>query len=238
MDPYSVIVPDRDLVPGSRTACGLEIGGFHGRVAASGHPGRRGPPLNRLTEDQGLRSDIEPSVELVRRLVRELFPQWAHLAVTEVSSQGWDNRTFRLGRQLSVRLPSGDGYAGQVDREHRWLPVLGRALKTPIPSPVAKGAPSPDFPWAWSVYRWLDGTPLDEAETVDLVGVAADVAAFLRSLQQVRVHPDAPAPATSNGFRGDPFGRYLAEGQAALSALDRPLRQQALQWLEAATHST
>jgi len=46
--------------------------------------------------------------ELARRLVARQFPQWADLPVTEVSRQGWDNRTFRLGTDLAVRLPSGD----------------------------------------------------------------------------------------------------------------------------------
>ena len=117
---------------------------------------------------------VEPSVDLVRILVREQFPEWAHLEVTEVSSQGWDNRTFRLGSAMSVRLPSGAGYAPQVAREHRWLPFLGRHLQIPIPTPLARGAASQQFPWAWSVYRWLDGTPLEEFATVNLGALAVD----------------------------------------------------------------
>lgn len=188
-------------------------------------PGSGGPKL---------KDDVELSVDLIRGLLREQFPQWADLEVTEVTSQGWDNRTFRLGRHLSVRLPSANGYAPQVDREHRWLPFLGRVLPTPIPSPVAKGDPSRDFPRAWSVYRWLDGTPVNEASVVDLAGIAVDVADFLRSLQAVPVPPEAPRPAPANGFRGGPFDRYLTEGRAAVSALDRPLREQARHWLDEA----
>lgn len=181
--------------------------------------------------------DIELSVELVRRLLRHQFPRWADLEVTEVASQGWDNRTFRLGHELSVRLPSADGYAPQVDREHRWLPFLGRALSLPIPSPVAKGTPSSQFPRAWSVYRWLDGTPLHEARKVDLAGLAVDVADFLLALQAVPVPAEAPLPEPSNGFRGGRFDRYLVEGQAAVSSLARPLRAQARRWLHEAVES-
>jgi aminoglycoside phosphotransferase (APT) family kinase protein len=184
-----------------------------------------------------LTDDIELSVGLVRRLVAHQFPRWADLEVREVASQGWDNRTFRLGRELSVRLPSADGYAPQVDREHRWLPVLGRALPLPIPSPVAKGMPSSLFPRAWSVYRWVDGSPLSEARTVDLAGLAVDLAEFLLSLHAVPVPPEAPLPEPSNGFRGGPFDRYLAEGQAAVSSLARPLRERARRWLHEAAES-
>lgn len=183
-------------------------------------------------------ANAEPTVELVRLLVKEQFPQWADLEVTEVSSQGWDNRTFRLGPDLSVRLPSADGYAPQVDREHRWLPFLSQRLQMPIPSPVAKGAPSRKFPRIWSVYQWLDGVALDEIDPVDLEAIAADVAAFLRSLQALLIPPGAPTPQQSNGFRGDPFDRYLAEGEAAVPMLGSPLQQQARQWLQEATESS
>ena len=43
---------------------------------------------------------------LARRLVDEQFPQWADLPITPVELSGVDNRTFRPGRQLMVRLPS------------------------------------------------------------------------------------------------------------------------------------
>ena len=56
-----------------------------------------------------------------------------------------------------MRLPSGDRYAPQVDKEQRWLPVLAPQLPLPIPMPLAKGEPGAGFPYPWSVYRWLDG---------------------------------------------------------------------------------
>ena len=180
----------------------------------------------------------EPSVALVRVLVREQFPEWADLEVTEVSSQGWDNRTFRLGSVMSVRLPSGAGYAPQVDTEHRWLPFLSRYLQTPIPTPLAKGAASPQFPWAWSVYRWLDGTPLEETPTGNLDTLAVDVAAFLRALQSIPTPADAPEPEQANGFRGAPFDRYVAEGQEAVRMLDESVQQRARIWLDQATESS
>jgi len=49
---------------------------------------------------------VEISASLVRRLIAAQFPQWADLPVTPAMPQGWDNRTFRLGAELSVRLPS------------------------------------------------------------------------------------------------------------------------------------
>ena len=78
---------------------------------------------------------------LARRLVARQFPQWADLAVVPVAVGGVDNRTFRLGDDLTVRMPSADRYALQVDKEQRWLPVLARLLPLPISTPVARGVP-------------------------------------------------------------------------------------------------
>jgi aminoglycoside phosphotransferase (APT) family kinase protein len=47
---------------------------------------------------------------------------------------------------MSVRLPSADPYAAQVDKEQRWLPVLAPRLPVPIPTPLARGEPDPLFP--------------------------------------------------------------------------------------------
>jgi aminoglycoside phosphotransferase (APT) family kinase protein len=66
----------------------------------------------------------EINVELASRLVAEQFPQWADLPVVPVALNGWDNTTFRLGDELSIRLPNGEGYAAAVETEHRWLPRL------------------------------------------------------------------------------------------------------------------
>jgi aminoglycoside phosphotransferase (APT) family kinase protein len=49
---------------------------------------------------------------LAARLVEEQFPQWAELSVVQVDPGGWDNRTFRLGSELTIRLPSAESYAG------------------------------------------------------------------------------------------------------------------------------
>src|SRR5262245_23083770 len=96
---------------------------------------------------------------LVTQLIRTQFPQWAELPVTPVRNHGWDNRTFRLGDQMAVRLPSASVYVAQVEKEHRWLPVLRPHLPFSIPIPLGLGAPGAGYPWPWSIYRWIDGTP-------------------------------------------------------------------------------
>ncbi|MER9210276.1 phosphotransferase, partial [Mesorhizobium sp. M0771] len=82
--------------------------------------------------------DPKPTIDtdLVRRLVNAQFPQWRHLPVSPVTFGGWDNRTFHLGNDMTLRLPSAAPYALQVEKEHRWLPRLAPLLPLPIPGCV------------------------------------------------------------------------------------------------------
>ncbi|MGH2618648.1 MAG: aminoglycoside phosphotransferase, partial [Thermomicrobiales bacterium] len=43
---------------------------------------------------------------LVPRLVATQFPRWADLPINPVVHDGWDNWTFHLGEEMTVRLPS------------------------------------------------------------------------------------------------------------------------------------
>lgn len=162
------------------------------------------------------RTAITPA--LVSRLVERQFPQWAHLPVSRVELDGWDNATFRLGNELSVRLPSADGYVPQVDKEHRWLPVLAPHLPVRIPEPVARGEPVPAFARPWSVYRWLQGEPATVERVDDLEPFAHDLSAFLAALYEIDSASGPPAGQHSF-FRGGPLATYDAETRASITAL-------------------
>jgi aminoglycoside phosphotransferase (APT) family kinase protein len=175
--------------------------------------------------------------QLVRRLIAAQFPRWAGLPVTAVVPGGHDNRTFRLGDELSVRLPSGDGYALQVAKEQRWLPVLAPRLPLPIPEPVAHGAPGEGYPHEWSVCRWLEGEPATAAGVADPVALARELAGFLRALAAVDA-TGGPGPGAHNFHRGGPVTFYEAETLAAVDALgDRIPRAAALSVWKAAVEA-
>lgn len=154
---------------------------------------------------------------LARALLAAQFPQWADLPITAVAVNGWDNKTFRLGDELSLRMPRHEAYAAQVEKEHRWLPVLAAGLSLPIPQPVGRGAPGPGYPLPWSVYRWLDGEPL--AGAADDVQLALDLAAFLTALQALPAG-EGPAAGVHNFFRGGPLSTYDAQTREAIARLD------------------
>jgi aminoglycoside phosphotransferase (APT) family kinase protein len=163
------------------------------------------------------RVDIDAA--LVGLLVAEQFPQWADLPVRPVEFGGWDNRTFHLGSDKTVRLPSAARYAEQVDKEHRWLPKLAPHLPLPIPMPLTEGAPAHGYPWGWSVYRWLEGETAIVGRIADLRQFAIALAWFLAALQ--RIDPaGGPLPGRHNFYRGGPLMVYDAETRQALAALE------------------
>lgn len=155
---------------------------------------------------------------LARRLVNSQFPEWADLAITPVMAGGVDNRTFRLDNELTVRLPSGDGYALQVDKEQRWLPVLAPQLPLPIPAPVAKGVADQGYPYSWSVYRWIAGETATRDTIGDLGEFAVSLAGFLGALQRVDA-TDGPAAGRHSFYRGGPLTTYADETYRSLDAL-------------------
>lgn len=155
---------------------------------------------------------------LASRLVASQFPRWTGLAITPVELDGRDNTSFRLGVDKLVRLPRGDQYALQVDKEHRWLPVLAPRLPLPIPEPLAKGAPGCGYPWPWSVYRWLAGQPATVDRVADQREFAKDLAGFLTALYKVDP-TGGPPPGEHNFFRGGPLDTYDAETREAIATL-------------------
>ncbi|MGH6858783.1 MAG: aminoglycoside phosphotransferase family protein [Phyllobacterium sp.] len=158
-------------------------------------------------------------ISLVRRLIDSQFPHWSGLAVAPVKSGGWDNRTFHLGRHMTVRLPSAAAYALQVEKEQRWLPRLGPFLPLPVPVPLAMGRPSDDYPWHWSIYRWHEGETALRGRIADLDRFAAALAGFLAALQAIDTE-GGPLPGPHNFFRGGPPAYYDGETRRALASLE------------------
>lgn len=160
--------------------------------------------------------DIDES--LVTRLVAAQFPRFAGLPVRRVEPGGVDNRTFRLGEELSVRLPSAEGYVASVAKEQRWLPVLAPRLPVPIPVLVGVGVPGKGYPWPWTINRWLDGETLLEHRLTDRDGLARDIAAVIRALHAIDA-TDGPAAGAHSFYRGAAPAYYDAEALAAIETL-------------------
>ncbi len=155
---------------------------------------------------------------LVKRLVASQFPQWTDLAVTPVDVDGWDNRTYRLGEEMTVRLPTHESYAAAIDKEHRWLPVLAPLLPVRIPVPLATGEPGHGYPFRWSIRRWLDGHTASSDTVSDLPGLATSVAEFILALQRIDA-TGGPQAGAHSFYRGASLAHYADETRRSLAAL-------------------
>lgn len=159
---------------------------------------------------------------LVQRLISTQFPKWANLPIRPVVMSGWDNRTFHLGDQMLVRMPSAACYALQVEKEQYWLPKLAPLLPISIPTPLAVGKPDADYPWKWSVFTWLAGNTAASAPIADLNNFAARLAQFLLALQRIESR-EGPLPGTHNFYRGGKLIIYDAEIRVSIAALNDKL---------------
>lgn len=139
---------------------------------------------------------------LVRRLVDEQFPEWAGLPLHRVEPWGTVNAIYRLGDELSVRLPRLADWSPD-DRELVWLPRLAPVLLLEIPVPVALGEPVEEYPCRWTVVTWVAG----EQGAFEPLQAARDLAEFVRALHSV-----------------DPTGAPPGRGTEPIEEYDRPTR--------------
>jgi aminoglycoside phosphotransferase (APT) family kinase protein len=155
---------------------------------------------------------------LVRKLVSSQFPQWDRLAVIPLAHSGGDNRMFRLGEEMVVRLPSAAAYAAQPEKENFWLRRLAPSLPLAIPTCVALGQPAEGYPWRWSILKWIQGESAAPELVADSSTFAAGVAQFLVALQRIDA-TGGPPPGPHNFYRGGLLTAYDAETKNAVRKL-------------------
>lgn len=152
--------------------------------------------MMRVHEDE-----FEIDDALVRALVDSEFPQWADLPL-ERAGDGTVNVIYRLGNELSVRLPR----RSEVDdTEERILRTLESRVPVEIPRFVARGS-------RFTVHTWLAG------ELPDGPLPAAEVAALVTALQHIDASA-APEPAYG---RGRPLADRDGAVRDALERVDAP----------------
>ena len=168
------------------------------------------------------------SLKLVRKLISEQFPHWKELSIKPVLNSGHDNRTFHLGNEMTVRLPSSKEYVPQIEKEAKWLPFLSQNLSLPISSPVAQGKPTDYYPFPWSINHYLEGENASWENVIYPKQFAKDLAAFLRELQSLEI-VGAPIAGEHNFYRGANLLVYQEQVDMALYGLRNKLPTQKLE---------
>lgn len=146
--------------------------------------------------------ELAIDVAMARRLVATQFPAWAGLDIAPVPSAGTEHAIFRLGTNMSVRLPRFEWSAGPVEKEHRWLSRL-KQLPLRVPEPRGLGEPGEGYPWQWAVHSWLPGE--EAAGRISDFGEAAEtLGRFVAALQRVDTS-GGPLSGPKNYMRGTPL---------------------------------
>lgn len=167
-------------------------------------------------------AEFEIDEAVVMALLATQHPDLAELLLRPVDS-GWDNAIFRLGSELSVRLPRRSLSVPLVLHEQRWLPEIAPRLPLPIPVPLRRGVAGCGYPWPWSVTRWFPGTTADTALPESSETVARQLGEFLKSL-----HFPAPANAPHNPYRGVPLADRDRRTRLGIDDLDESVDREGL----------
>jgi aminoglycoside phosphotransferase (APT) family kinase protein len=157
-----------------------------------------GAAESRLRSEIGTRdaSDVDMhanqltvSLETVRKLVDEQFPEWRGLPIRGVASQGTVNALFRIGDKFLARFPLEPGDVGSTWRSLQSEAQAARELlgrtRFPTPEPVALGEPGAGYPLPWSVQTWLPGTLATDEDPGESVAFAHDLAEFIYGVRAI-----------------------------------------------------
>ena len=162
--------------------------------------------------------EVDTDPTLVGRLLAEQFPQWADLRIEPVLPMGTDNALYRLGDDMVARLARTKRTSRRLEKERRWLPKLASSLPLAVPVPLAEGVPAEGYPFAWSVYSWLQGDNATPERITDLSRFATDLAQFVAELQRIDA-ASGPSPGEHNFGRGAPLASRDESTRASIATL-------------------
>lgn len=174
------------------------------------------------------------NVEVVSKLINEQFKEFSNLEIRPVEKSGHDNRTFHLGDDMSIRMPSGKAYSKQIEKEVKWLPLFKENISFNISTPISVGSKSQDYPYLWSINKWIDGETVTYENVDNLNEFARDLARFLKELQSIDAS-EGPIAGAHNFYRGGDLKVYDRETRVTLENLKDVFEKDKLEkiWNEA-----
>ncbi|MFI6500366.1 aminoglycoside phosphotransferase family protein [Nonomuraea typhae] len=133
--------------------------------------------------------ELTVTVDTVRALVDEQFPEGRGRPVERVAGQGTANAIFRIGDRFAARFPLEPREAAGT---RRWLEgeagaarAIAAATRFPTPDPVMIGQPGDGYPLPWSVQTWVPGAVAADEDPGESVAFAGDLAELIGDLRAV-----------------------------------------------------
>lgn len=155
---------------------------------------------------------------LAKYLIRTQFPKYSNLDIKPMKKSGWDNRMFKLGDDMLIRIPSAECYAPQVKKEHKFLPRFKKYLSFEIPKPIAFGEPCDKYLFNWSIYKYIDGETATPDKIKNKAEFAKDIAKFLNEFEKIDV-TNGPEAGEHNFYRGGNLKVYDDEVKRSIEIL-------------------
>jgi aminoglycoside phosphotransferase (APT) family kinase protein len=150
-------------------------------------------------------NQLDLTVDVVRRLVADQFPDWALFPITPVHVEGTVNAIFRIGEGLAGRFPL---QFGDIETTRQWLrseadaaTELLHRTSFAVPMPLAIGEPGTGYPLPWSVQTWIPGTTASQQDLSNSSDFAHDLAKFINEVRAIDVR--------GRSFAGDGRGGDL-----------------------------
>ena len=154
-------------------------------------------------------SDRELSVEIVRDVLREQFPQLA-LQSVEYLASGWRNDAYLVDHHLVVRFPQYAAAAQGLEAQARQLALVASAAGGTfgVPTITLWGEPSSRFPHRFAGHELVPGVPVYDPRAPNAPELADDLG---RALARVHSIPAALAGSIGVGARAIDYAKPLHE---------------------------
>jgi aminoglycoside phosphotransferase (APT) family kinase protein len=131
--------------------------------------------------------ELHVDAATARRLIAEQFPQWNHLRVRPLTTDGTVNAIYRIGDELTAGFPlhTADPAAinAELIREAQAMKELHDSCPFPTPTPIAVGHSGHGYPLSWSIQTWVPGDVASPTAVAHSTAFVLDLVTLIRALR-------------------------------------------------------
>lgn len=133
-------------------------------------------------------NDLPLTPEIAERVIRRQLPQWNHERVQWLDTAGTVNVIVRIGENMAARFRRQRADPKEVTEDLRQeteaLDELSAAVSVAVPTVVAIGEPSPEYPLPWSIQTWVPGEITTPTNVADSQRFCDDLVALIKEFRQ------------------------------------------------------